>query len=455
MPDTSRRPTFLERYYILRGVYGYYTNFNVAAQYSRRVLKGHLSHALKSLIAGNHVFAVNFVRTHPDDERHDGNNFLLEPLEVVHFSDVARFEPLGGAFGAETLRALDEVVIEVDTPQPLWRVVVYEGAEQWVVVCCNHALFDGTSARLFHDDLLCELDRTRCRLFEEVLYTRTAAAHVPAVNAAALALYRPSLLFLAGQAALRIVVPWVKDCVAHALARWGGDRYVKTWGYPIFRHHPTARGTKTHFKLIRVGPDDTRRLLARCRHHGFTLSPVLLVVALACLQGTLMAGGPASLDSVFAVNNRRYVSGAARAYGVMVLPCQVALPPLPPTFGELLPYIAHVRDAMAGDLDANFGSKVVGCLQYLNIGYFLRGRLGHHLRLTVDVSNLGANTLAHGEWAARDLVFSQLNGIIAHFGLNVIGLPQGLTIVFGYLQDYEAFPAELGRFVERFTAMLT
>lgn len=90
----SRSPSFFERYYILRGTNGFYSNFNISAKYSRNVLKVNLSNALKNLISENQCFAVNFFRENANDVERDGANFRLRPLDKIHFNDVVSVREL-------------------------------------------------------------------------------------------------------------------------------------------------------------------------------------------------------------------------------------------------------------------------------------------------------------------------------------------------------------------------
>lgn len=112
---SSRQPSFFERYYILRGAHGLYSNFNISAKYNKKILAINLSNALRSLILENPVFAVNFFRDNANDILEDGANFTLRPLDFVRFDTVVTFRKLPSPqFNETTFREIDKLVVKVD-----------------------------------------------------------------------------------------------------------------------------------------------------------------------------------------------------------------------------------------------------------------------------------------------------------------------------------------------------
>ena len=451
----KRAPSFFERYYLVRGVLEFYTNFNVVGRYNRRVLRDNLSNALGHMIAHTPSLVANFFRTSGDDLKADGHNFELRVLDRIAFDDVVSFQTLEQPFGETTLEWLDTLVLKFDVLQPLWKLIVLDlpDGRQYVAVYFEHTLFDGTSGFLFHRDLVAALDCVEPHpQFRQTLFAKTADSVVPPLNAQALQLYTPSTLFLLKTVVSKLLVPqWVLKQLSNIVAPYYGPLYVNTLKTPPFTYLPARRGTPTYFKLVNIDLATATRVLQQCKRLGFTVTPFLLVVVLASLQEVVFrrcGRGQCLSETIIAVNNRRYLdSAAAGEYGLIVSGSSVSLPPLPEsaTVRDMLPYVIEARDKLQRDLALNECSQQVGCLHYVSALKFLLQKLNQlGSRATVDYSNAGVKRLAAGEWEVEDLVFSQSNGLNGHFGLNVTGTARlGINMSLGYLEEYRQFPMQL------------
>lgn len=477
----NRSPTFFERYYLLRGEYDYYTNFNVSARYSRSVLRVNLSNALRSLVKKYPCFAVSFFRVNDKDIEEDGKNFVMKPLQLIKFDDVVSFHKIS-KFDETTLEYLDQFVVKVDKENsPLWRVIVLEEEDtgkQYVTFYCDHAIFDGTSGGLFHDKLLFalnEVEQNQSELqFVENLHTLDDSFEIPQVNEAGLALYSSSVLFALYEIANKLFVPgWIKNFISSIYQSWYPNKYyVDVSKNPMYRYKPTRKSTPTKFKLLSFTPVEVRGMLSRCKQNGLTLTPYVIVIALQCLQETIMkrtsqeiakssktAPIEHSSESVIAINNRRFIPEAhSDEFGLMVSPVEVTLPPFKQfnKLDDLFPVMEHLGNALKSGIESNYGSKLVGLLKYIKVGDFLKNKLDQlSSRQTLDVSNLGNKSYIYGSWEAEEFVFSQSQGVGTHFGISLIStLKLGLNIAFGYLEEYAEFPDEIELFIKLYKQRL-
>ncbi|CAH2353379.1 hypothetical protein CLIB1423_10S03664 [[Candida] railenensis] len=477
----NRSPTFFERYYILRGEYDYYTNFNVSARYSRSISRVNLSNALRNLVKKYPCFAVSFFRVNDKDLEEDGKNFVMKPLQQVKFDDVVAFHKIS-KFDETTLEYIDQFVVKVGIENsPLWRIIVMEEEEtgrQYLTFYCDHAIFDGTSGGLFHDKLLLELNEVESNQselqFAENLHTLDDSFEIPHVNEAGLALYDSSVSFALYETASRLLVPgWIKNYISSIYQNWYPSKYyVDVSKNPMYRYKPTRKSTPTKFKLLKFSPAEVRGMLSRCKQNGLTLTPYVIVIALQCLQETIMKGTSQevatssesapiehSSETIIAINNRRFLPEAhAEEFGLMVSPVEVALPPFQKfdKLDDLFPTMAHVGKVMTSGIEANYGSKIVGLLKYVKVGDFLKEKLDQSSsRQTLDVSNLGNKSYIHGSWEAEEFIFSQSQGVGTHFGISLVSTSKsGLNIVFGYLEEYAKFQDETESFIKLYRQRL-
>ncbi|CAH2353226.1 hypothetical protein CLIB1423_10S00122 [[Candida] railenensis] len=477
----NRSPTFAERYYILRGEHGYYTNFNVSARYNRPISRINLSNALHNLIKKYPCFAVSFFRVNDKDLEQDGNNFLMKPLQSVKFDDVATFRKIS-KFDETTLEYLDQFVIKQDIENsPLWRVIVLEvedTGKQYVTFYCDHTIFDGNCGGIFHDKLLLalhEVESYQSELqFVEKLHTLDDSFEVPQVNEAGFALYNSSVSFALYEIISRLFVPtWAKNYFSSIYQKWYPDKfYIDGSVNPMYRYKPTRKSTPTKFKLLNFTPAEVRGMLSRCKQNGLTLTPYVIVVALQCLQETIMKRTSQEIatssnsvpiehssETVIDINNRRFLPEAhSDEFGLIVSPMEISLPPFKKfsKLDDLIPTMEYVGNVMKNKIEANYGSKIIGLLKYIKVGDYLEDKLDQlSARSTLDVSNLGNKSYNHGSWEAEELIFSQSQGVETHFGISLVSTSKsGLNIVFGYLEEYTEFQDEIELFIKLFKQRL-
>ncbi|KAG5980366.1 hypothetical protein E4U55_004106 [Claviceps digitariae] len=279
-----------------------------------------LHRALERLLLVQPVLRVGIL-----DE--DSNQARFCHIEKVHLAQHVSFTTLPGDWSrdreqseseseSESQRRYDEAIAAVHArhhnqrfehiaTRPAWRIEVVEPAGgvhgQDVVFAYHHALLDGTSGRMFHEQLLRELNRQIAhppppphhRDQDDAVVTLTPTCP-PTPQSLVYDSAPPSTLFLLktlwSEFAPALLRPFAKTTPWHASNIDLSLPYV----------------TRTARPLV-VGPGLLARLLAACRRHGTSLTGLLHALTLASLAARLSASEAPSFRAATPISLRPFL----------------------------------------------------------------------------------------------------------------------------------------------------
>lgn len=425
MVPPSRPPNFFERYYICRDTKGYVTRgFNILVALPHRVGRAQLAAALTTIIDANPWLALNAFRatgaSAADDRRHDGRNYVVRRTARFSYADVVSHCEVE-AFDAAVLAARAQIRIPVDVELPTWRVAVYHvtnGAPRtYVMLACNHVLFDGRSVANVAADLVAALGAAAAGAADDgerdyVLFDPDSAAPAPVPLAAdaVVPLYASSAWFQLKTVAATVRLPgWAQRLVARA---------ASPAPPPPFRAVPLSVPNESQFHLVSLCARELAGVLATCRTLGSTLTPYLAACAY-CAAAAALAGARDCLhDSQLVMCGRRYFpeQAAATRYGLYVSCCDLQIEPGLSLTAACAAFRTHLAHAMA----SRTSFARTGLLDKIRIWPFVEAAVAEAPRTTVEISNLGK----FGASGVSDVVFSQ--GVASsHVCLSVISSDAG------------------------------
>ncbi|KAH9949943.1 alcohol acetyltransferase [Amylocystis lapponica] len=371
-----REAGLLERYYIARRVLNMDSCVMVAATYTSDagVLdKPTLLLALEKVVQRHGALGMQISRA---DTRHPVYVRLPE-IDLTKTVVFARDQPrtLQQAMEAHLQRTF-----ELNTTSPLWRVEVLE--DNTVIFAYLHAIADGQSGRAFHRALLEALNESSqpeaARAAPDIVSVPTDT--VPLQPAEALTDLSVSFL-TACRAILDLFIP--DSWTAHASA-WTGNPVAKT---------PTLA---TRVRLLSLAPDETARILARCRAHNATLTAFLHTLALRVLSA-LIAADPAlahtyrTVASAIPVSLRRFAGISADEFCNAISVYESLHPLLAPTDADAFPWDAAARFTVELHAGLARTREQMGLFKFLfgNIEGWVRGKMGRKRGHGVELSNVG------------------------------------------------------------------
>lgn len=461
----TRKLGFLEKYYVCRNVEQYSKDINVTGQYNHYIDKVLLSNALRTLILKNPSLAVNIYRDGDlkYDEKLNGENFTVRPVEKIAFNDVVTFETIEEPFGELLLKRLNGEASHVNDSKPLWRIKVFESTsdrKQYVSFHCDHTLFDGSSATQFHKDLIVELayhSKDQSLEIQETLFIYTAdwelLPHLLDSSDKIVDLYNPSILLTLLEFVLKILLPkWLYDGFWSLFS-------TNVEQAPLYTHNTTRKEAESNIRHINITPKDVKRLRAFCKSQNTTLTPFIAAIATYALQETVfpaVAKHPCSCEISIPIDGRRYFPEKIEdtKYGLYMGVLSNKVAPITD--------IASSTNSLTANLTAGVADKspfsFVGLLKYVNYWKFLADKLGKtDSRLTLEVSNLGLHLISHNDWSIDNIWFSQANGILTHFCLSVIATESsGLNLLASYFAELDLVQTSLGKLViDEFMALFS
>ncbi|EIW55329.1 uncharacterized protein TRAVEDRAFT_23041 [Trametes versicolor FP-101664 SS1] len=342
---------------------------------------------------------------------------------------------------ASVLEAQLSLPFDLDAQRPLWRITVFRDGT--VVFAYDHSMGDGQSGLAFHLHLLDAL-----QIVPDKPPRHEGRIVVNPTNA-------PLAPLLEDLTALPAPFTRVIHEVFDALNPFSRRKRASTWtGYPV----PKNPSLRVHVRILHLSPQESARILQRCRANHATITGALYTIAAHVLAHLLNRSGARprykSIDVAVATSLRRFV-GVSPATICNCVSGYAALRHLPAqrpsasprlcsfpwehaqAFSATLAREAPQSPALIGVLRRIFGQDYEG---------FFRGQLGKKREHSLEISNLGrvpppfaaqpATRQENAtEWKIRETVFAQANGALgAALKVNVTGTPEGglgLTITWG------------------------
>lgn len=442
----SLKPLVLHRYGICRNLLSLYTNFNVSGKYNSYIDKEALSDALARLIRQHPYFYSNFYRVgdKSNDKIKGGSNFVLKPLEEIKFDDIVEYWHTED-FDEKSLEKLDKIKFGLNCSKPLWKVVVHELPEkkQVITACFDHALFDGSSAKHFHVDLLRFLGDQEAPEYRDAVFSldemSLEAPFRLDLNISE-ELYHPPLWFVI----LRTLKHWlVPDILSKVISSFFCRDSPNTFKYPCLELGKAKRDPQTAFKMINIKPDTLSDLVKFCKSNGFTLTPLLTTLSIAALTDAINATiTPQSFSTkcICDLNGRRFLPDTLESstkYGMFVSASFHTLGPI--AYRSCIDLIVPskiLHRQIQKSISSKFYFYMFGLLRYLNCWDFLYKKLDTPRADLYELSNLGIVKATHRNWTLDDMWFSQNIGILQQVTMSVIATPRGgLNVTMSFFAD--------------------
>lgn len=452
----SRHPGPVERLYLYRIATGTGTGgFSVAVQLNKPIDNVLLSHALRRLLLKESSFVLNFKRTSGDDAKSNYKNFVAEPVPQVLYSDVVQHEKIH-QFDDAFLHYLQTIKIQVDTQKPTWKVLLVDADLeqcQWLVFVNNHILFDGTSGMNAVDDLVACLNEESQKNHEkplDLLYNHSQDATGPVKpHSGTSGIYNALWPFLLKTFVVEVMLPSWLTKVVRSLLSPGWPNLFK---FPPFAAVPPKRKETNGFRMVRLGPEQLKQLVANAKLHNLTVTPFIAACCATAARASLVPykRDPCSLGICVDIDGRRLVSGGR--YGLFMLGLSCLLPP-----ADLHSSGVTVAKALKEAFITKNPFQQAGLLAYLNIPAYFDGVYNDkNGRVFAEVLNLGVRTISHGCFSAEKIVFTQ--GVNTnHVTLSSVTCNGSVAIVVSYTSELDLWDngGVMARFVEVFTECLT
>lgn len=464
-PKHIRDPGFLERQYICRNTNRYWTNFNIVAKYNHKLDAQLLSRVLRKLCLSDLWLVLNFFRKYgdqADDHNLNGTNFEVRPVKQFKFEDVVSFEHIP-TFDGEFLEKVNELVCPMNIELPLWRLIVVstDADEQYICVYFDHSLFDGTSGVHFQKFLIEELNKIQEDNNAEVVSEEYIFNYVKDIDI------------------MDAVVPSAKENISnlfHTSIFYRLNEFLKQlWkrirsylpfqpksSTPIFSHNVVTKDISAKYRTVTIPSSDVGQVLKFCKINGFTMTPLINVIALKALEGSLFKGlglqqnlFPSTV-SCLPINGRKFVSNPSEL-GVYV---GFDFFQFPSPISNLVTFSKDLYAMLNRTLKSKSCFSLVGMYKHVNIWDTYKSKLGKKDgRATIVISNLGrmeqtatSDNEKEEFWQMEDIWFSLCMGLVVHSMIYCITCGNGnLNLVFGVLPEYEAY---LDKFVLEFRRIL-
>ncbi|EDK43825.1 hypothetical protein LELG_02004 [Lodderomyces elongisporus NRRL YB-4239] len=476
----KRSPDFNERYYICRGSEGFYSNFNITVKYSKDFSNALLANAIKMMIRKNSWLAHNFFKEPgTDSEAHNGHNWTLRIIKRIVFDEVVSFRKIE-RFDKLALEQLNEVRFQMDVEKPLWKIIVWEEAnneDKLISVCFDHSQYDGLSGVQFQKDLskemalLCEDDGHNVvfQMLEPIIlfdYERDFE-------------YLPKSIMGSAELATDLYTPPVSSVIDHHLRTYlplyqkvadkswwwwwwwssaskssASATSLKIWTNP----EPVKKDLSTAYEIFKLDAVVMEKLMQFCRSQKVTLTTLLDIVAVKALQNSVFKAThgdePIGSDSYVAINGRRYYSEDIQnfKYGTMVCGHHILLPPIE----NLNAAMQEFSDKLCSGIKSRNSFKEIGMMQFSNAWKFLNNKIGKvgGGRPSMTISNLGKVQNSNDIYQFKDMYFGANAGVMYNFVLNCLTLPSNeMTIIFAYLPQFNSLKLGSTSAIEEFSKL--
>ncbi|RYP48088.1 hypothetical protein DL768_005941 [Monosporascus sp. mg162] len=236
----------------------------------------------------------------------------IDLRQMIEWKKISASEP--DAYMRDLLRSTEAQHDKLweDLPgRPGWKLIVHQSSQAGdaesvkldISFAFHHAYADGQSAFIFHRDLLRALNRgglPPAELQEHVLHLTERPKLPPgAEELIPFSISWPYLLKLIWAEIIwkELVPSWLKPAPSPDTVPWTGN--------PI-----SPEPHKANLRLVRVPQAALASLLAACREHGITLTPLLQALVLASLASRLPPDAAPAFHFTTAISLRRFANGA-------------------------------------------------------------------------------------------------------------------------------------------------
>ncbi|KAJ3455917.1 hypothetical protein MRS44_017399 [Fusarium solani] len=225
----------------------------------------------------------------------------------VEWHDADLSGDYGALYGKVLQAQLDTRFPNLDT-QPGWRVAILKHRSERcmdVMFTWNHANADGMSGRIFHEDLLHNLNSTHSHdqspAVEDYQFETTATAETFPPPQEEVAKFPITLKYTA-------VMMWkefmpLKAHQARAHATWAP---IRTLPY------------RTHLHTISIGNDILQLVLSACRKHGTTLTGLVHALTVVSLAHRLPEKDAAAFTGLTPISTRPFLPCSPEGYPWLV-----------------------------------------------------------------------------------------------------------------------------------------
>ncbi|CUM65882.1 uncharacterized protein PRCAT00003532001 [Priceomyces carsonii] len=461
----SRKPGFIERYYICRNVERYYTNLSIIVEIDKIVDADLISNALRNMVLKNPWFTLNFYRIDDSilDSESNGHNFEVRPVKHIKFTDVVKFETITSSVDEDLLEGINKLNCPMnELCLPLWRIIVYQNeeqpAKQYICFYCDHSLFDGVAALEFQKDLLKEISDVYCSkstAFQEFLFELEADVdpdhyEVPQARENEFDLYETPLTEASNSRVSNSLV-FKKNENMTGINEANGKKILEK--SKLFNYPTVSTNTNSRYRTSSFEPEIVGKMLKFCKSQGITLTSYFDIICLQCLQETVFKDIKSKDDDEFststllAVNGRRYYDTSKFVYGTMAAALEMNFGPMPPIED------ANITLDLMKATHKEVGDSITTRECFLarsqhkelnNWSYFSAYLKGSKIKTTCVFSNLGVfHEHPNCHWRAKDIWFSLNTSIMYNFIFNLVSLQEGrLKLVFVFRQEYEEVMSE-------------
>lgn len=435
-----RKPGFNEAWFIAKSEESFYSNFNITVVFDQDVALGELSHALKRCIDANRWLTVNFFRESQNKNPDYRNDYNLLYVTRIAFRTILQLSSIES--DEEYLKFLNLTPIPMNRKDlPLWRVTLRN--LNTLSVCFCHSVFDGTCGLQIIRDLVAELNENGPKeeiseLFNlQLNQNKDWMEIVPAVESS-YDLYIPPL------------PQRLSMLLLHYIPFFRGK--TPSPDPPLFTSFPVEKTLESNYKILRFDHEFTSQLVAFSRENGFTLTSLINVIGIRCIEKFIYPTyGPSFCSSHFlAVNGRRYYRlkpGESFQYGMMVCGAPIIFHPLSDDF---INDCKEFHLLMQAEIVSRCGFKNYWANTYIDFTYEQNKKIGTMDRYTTMVSNLGKFVNPVGAMTrVTDAYFGLTTAMGYHFIFNMLTTDErGLTLVIPYNPKY--LESEMSKFLEEF-----
>lgn len=422
--------------------------FNLSVQFQQRITDAVLLNALKRLVPSHYYFYSNVFRHETDgsslleqqrmqeDAQAGGTNYHTRPVHQVLYSELVQKRTVERFDGA-VFEELSQVRMPVNVEKPTYYLTLLDEAasgDQFLVFSCNHLFFDGTSAVHFVEDLARHMSRVAPDSEPtEVLFDKaTASVAVEPAGDRKCSLFSSSRWFRWWTFVELSIPQFLVKLYRSYLSR----AYPNFFRDPVFAVASYRSGSGSRFCMIKYDASDTGRILQKCRQEGTTLTARMAALFAKCVEESFRPHlGSFSSSVEIAVNGRRFYPELDLRYGLYISVAATYLAPR----RSVQCGTAQVTSALRQCFDTRRPFMVTGLLGHVNIWNYVKDKIAHGQRGTIEVSNVGVVATGVPGWEPRQVYFSQ-SVTDTHFACSCVSTKNGgLNIMVAYHKLLEHF----------------
>lgn len=436
-----RRPGWLERYYIIRNTYRYYTNFNITVKLDKPITANLLSNGLRGLLEKNPWYIINFFKDDAANYKYmNALNYHARYVDEIKFEDVVEFHNIE-EFDGSIMSKMNDYQLPINcATHGLWKIHVYtdKNQDQYILIMFDHSMFDGGSGIIFQQELISELANAQDTKVDVLYKYHSDLPPIPLEAQSNTDMYNPTLYqkitYFVNKYFPKILINlYNKLFVPKPKANLGINPL-----YSNSNHDWKHNNMKTSITNINFNTEETADILKYCRSQGITMAPYLNVLMLQCLQETILYHPQIqySSETLIAFQGRRYSPDLNPQYlkGVWVSAQSIILPPITNTVETM----KYVYQEMQNNLRSKFSFGQFGLFRYFENRSFFEASTILPIKKTLTVSNLGKIPDTNDKYNIIDAYFGLSVGSNYNVVLNMISTTKGgLNVTIGYFPDFD------------------